>query len=101
MLTRYSHTVWHNLALGRGPLRAVTLRDKDASFQMCRHGCGQIEDNKHVLLHCTRTAELRIEAAAILTNYRLQLSVKNLLTHDATRELAEKMILVFIDTVHV
>ena len=77
------------------------MRDKDTSFQMCRHGCGQIEDNKHVLLQCTRTAEFRMEAAAILRDYRLQLSVKNLLTHDATRELAEKMILVFFDTVHV
>ena len=79
----------------------MTLRDRDATFQMCRHGCGQIEDNKHVLLQCTDTAKLRMEAAAILRDYRLQLSVKNLLTHDATRELAEKMILVFMDTEHV
>ena len=53
MLTRYTHCLMHNLALGRGPLRCVIHRKKP-ELQLCRHGCGEKEDLHHVLFKCKK-----------------------------------------------
>ena len=43
-VTRYAHTVYHNLALGRGPIRAITQRDMINDLNTYRYGCGCVED---------------------------------------------------------
>ena len=53
MYRRYTHTVYHNLALGRGPIRAVIHRNSfDAECRQCRHGCREEETVEHVILRC-------------------------------------------------
>ena len=54
MLSRYSHTVYHNAALGRGPFRAVIHREaENAELRKCRHGCCMDETLEHVMLECS------------------------------------------------
>ena len=60
MYRRYTHTVYHNLALGRGPIRAVIHRNNfEPNSRLCRHGCLAEETLEHVLLHCTYVAKQR------------------------------------------
>ena len=67
MLSRYVHCVYHNLALGLGPLRAIMFRDaNDADLRQCRHGCEAEETLEHVLCDC-RYVQL-LTAKKILNN---------------------------------
>ena len=60
MVSRYSHTVFHNLALGRGPLRAIIFRDAGVdALRLCRHGCVVDETLEHVCLQCPHVAGRR------------------------------------------
>ena len=59
MRKRYTHTVMHRLALGRGPLRKVIHRKHHEKLQKCRYGCDAKEDIYHVVLKCKKTEGLR------------------------------------------
>ena len=95
-VTRYSLTVYHNLALGRGPLRAITRRDKPYNLKCCRHGCGCLEDLHHLLLVCKFVRNQRKAAEKVLKAKRLKLSIKNMLSVEEVREIIENLILTFL-----
>ena len=80
MFTRYTHCVYHNLALGRGPLRAVIFRDHDDShLRCCRHGCDAEETAEHVLLHCPFVRGRRMDLAGQLQDMKKDLQLPALL----------------------
>ena len=60
MAKRYTHTVMHRLALGRGPLRAVIHRRHDASLQRCRYGLQQSKGKARNNLKAMLETEIRI-----------------------------------------
>ena len=59
MVSRYTRCLTHNLALGRGPLRWTIHRKRDRKLQLCRHGCGEIENLKHVIFDCKKLIKQR------------------------------------------
>ena len=60
MFSRYSHTVYHNAALGRGPFRAIVHRDaEDDNLRKCRYGCCADETLEHILLECSFVEDQR------------------------------------------
>ena len=95
-VTRYAHTVYHNLALGRGPIRAITQRDMTNDLKTCRHGCGCVEDLNHLLMECKKVQSQRKAAEEVLKTKGLKLCVKTLLSCEAAREKVEKLILTFL-----
>ena len=96
MVTRYAHSVYHNLALGRGPIRAITKRHLSEDQKHCRHGCGCVEDLQHLLLDCKAVRSQRKAVDKVLKKKGLDLSIANMLSIEDVREDVEKMILTFL-----
>ena len=75
---RYTHTVMHRMALGRGPLRAVIHRRVEAELQRCRYGCEAKEDTHHVVMECTKTKGKREIIKNICLKEKLGFNLKTI-----------------------
>ena len=95
MHTRYSHTLMHNLALGRGPLRRTVHRHNDLSLQKCRYGCDQIEDLEHVVFNCKRLNESRTYLKKRCQEEDMKYEMRTLFCEAAVQIETEKMLLEF------
>ena len=97
MCRRYTHCVYHNLALGRGPLKAIVHRDADdASLRCCRHGCGVEETLEHILCHCSFVAGQREGLKCVLAKDGLSFSVQTALSTFGASGACEKLIAKFL-----
>ena len=73
MKMRYTHTVLHNLALGRGPLRAVVNRGGNCG---CRHGCDESECLEHFIFRCDKVRNERQLVKSVLEADVLEFSLE-------------------------
>ena len=91
MKLRYTHTVMHNLALGRGPLRAVVNRGT-ISLCKCRYGCDAMEDVQHVILGCSKVEKQRIRLRNVLLELGLDLTLETVFNCPEARNELESLI---------
>jgi len=59
MNTRYTHCLLNNLALGRAKLRWTIFRKRERELQLCRHGCGVVENLNHMIFECSKLNHYR------------------------------------------
>ena len=78
MNTRYTHTMLHRLALGRGPLRGIVHRRHDETLQKCRYGCDEIENAEHVVMYCKRTKGKREIIKKRCAEMKIEFTMKSL-----------------------
>ena len=98
MVTRYSHTVYHNAALGRGPFGAIIHRDADDDqLRKCRHGCGVDETMEHALLECRFVDAQRCCLHESLKSSGKRLTIANALGEENVAEDCEKLFASFLD----
>ena len=96
MISRYSHTIYHNAALGRGPFRAIVHRDAcDGQLRKCRHRCGVDETIDHVLAECCYVAGQRRCLRESLRDCGRHLSVAAALGETKVAEDCEKLLASF------
>ena len=97
MVTRYSHTVYHNAALGRGPFGAIVHRNAlDDRLRKCRHGCGVDETLEHVLLESSFVDADRNCLCGSLQDCGKDLSVASALGEKKVSEDCEKLLASFL-----
>ena len=98
-LSRYAHCVYHNLALGRGPLRAIVFRDaNDADLRQCRHGCAAEETLEHVLCDCRYVEDQRCCLELELRDLGLAFSLKTAFAVQEVSLACEKLIAKFLNS---
>ena len=98
MVTRYSHTVYHNAALGRGPFRAIVHRDAvDGQLRKCRDECGVDETIDHVLLECRCVTVRRNCLRGSLRECGKELSVATALGEERVADDCEKLFATFLE----
>ena len=68
--------MYHNLALDRGPLRAVIARGHDDYGVQCRHGCEERESLQHFIYHCPKVNSQREKLEGILSNSNMEFTLK-------------------------
>ena len=98
MRNRYTHTVMHRLALGRGLLRAVIHRRHDEKLKYCRYGCDAKEDAVHVVMHCTRTKRKRDLIQHKCSKMRKDFTMKTIFSEMKLQDDLEDLISVFLNT---
>ena len=94
MKLRYTHTVMHNLALGRGPLRVIVSRSGDC---LCRHGCGVSESLEHFVFGCIKVREGRQRVRSILSDEGLDFTLEHVFNCKKARNGLETMIGLFFE----
>ena len=94
---RYTHTVMHRMALGRGPLRAVIHRRREAKLQRCRYGCEAKEDAFHVVMSCKKTKGRRQVIKKICLKMKLEFSMKTVFNELQLQDEVESLIGVFLN----
>ena len=97
MAKRYTHTVMHRLALGRGPLRAVVHRRRDEKLQMCRFGCDKKENAFHMIMGCHKTKAKRELIKKQCQKMKEEFNVKTLFTNIAIQDDLENLIGEFLN----
>ena len=98
MRDRYTHTVMHRVALGRGPLRAVIHRRHDEKLQYCRYGCDAKEDAMHVVMHCTATKRNRETIQHRCFRMKLDFTMKTIFREIQLQDDLEDLLSVFLNT---
>ena len=98
MRNRYTHTVMHRLALGRGPLRAVIHRRHDENLKYCRYGCDAKEDAEHVVMNCERTKRKRNLIKHKCSKMKIDFTMKSIFTEMKLQDDLEDLIGVFLNT---
>ena len=66
---------------GHFKCRAHLLTINKADTNECRHGCGQSETIKHILLHCPHYTNHRAQLLATVAQHNIQPTVGNILTN--------------------
>ena len=94
---RYTHTVMHRMALGRGPLRAVIHRRGEAELQRCRYGCQAKEDTYHVVMECTKTKGKREIIKNICLKEKLKFNLKTIFCKWKLQDELEALIGTFLN----
>ena len=97
MKKRYTHTVMHRMALGRGPLRAVIHRRGEAELQKCRYGCDAKEDAFHVVMNCAKTQGRREIIKRICTKKKLVFNMKTVFCELHLQDEVESLIATFLN----
>ena len=97
MHTRYTHCVVQNLALGRAKLRWTIHRKHDSSLQMCRHGCGEIENLQHVVFKCRKMKGYREIWKKRCAKIEKEFTLRVLFTEPELREDLEKSMVMFFN----
>ena len=96
MASKYVLTVFQNLAVGRGPLRAVVFRDCGiASKLMCRHGCNVAEDLEHIIFQCGYVNYQRAAIQRASAMLGLTYDLRNLFTVVDLQRSVEHLIIKF------
>jgi hypothetical protein len=82
---RHVTTIFHNLSLGKGPLRALRRRENDADgAKQCRWGCGVEEDLDHFLFDCGHLDEQRAQLKSKLREEGIELNEENAFSREDT-----------------
>ena len=97
MHTRYTHCVVQNLALGRAKLRWTIHRKHDSELQMCRHGCGEVENLQHVIFKYRKMKGYRKIWKKRCTEINEEFTLRALFTEPELREDLEKSLVVFFN----
>ena len=94
---RYTHTVMHRMALGRGPLRAVIHRRGKAELQRCRYGCDAKEDTFHVVMGYKKTKDKREIIKNICLKEKLEFNLKTIFCELKLQDELEGLIGTFLN----
>jgi hypothetical protein len=82
---RHVTTIYHNLSLGKGPLRALLHRENDADeARKCRWGCGAEENLEHFLRNCRHIDEQRARLKCKLREEGIELNEENAFSREDT-----------------
>ncbi len=97
MNTRYTCCLMHNLALARGPLRWTIHRRHAKELQLCRHGCGEIENLNHLVFDCKKLKRNRRLWKKRCKKENLEFNLKSLLRAPELRDEFEQALVVFFN----
>ena len=98
MHCRFSHVMYHCLAVNRAPFRRWLYKIGRYDSEFCRFGCLCEEDADHVLFQCPQIdSERRIVRDICLKN-DINFDLKNLLTHSSLQMPVERLLLSFLSS---
>ena len=86
------HSVFHNLSLGRGPLRSIVKYRDNNLPTCCRHGCSDTEDLKHVLFSCHHVHDQRKQVSELCQHLHLKPSIQNLFANPKLQKPVELLL---------
>ena len=92
MHCRPSHIWYHRTALNRGPFRRCKLRKCKSIDSSCRHGCGTLECEEHVLMHSPYVDNERKAILDCCKTYGFSISIKNFLSREELQIQVEKLL---------
>ena len=96
MHCRYSHVLYHCAAVNRAPLRRWLYKIKRAKSELCRYGCGVVEDINHVCHDCPQVREERCHLRNLCVVNNHPFTVLNILSQPSLQLAAEKLLLAFM-----
>ena len=97
MVSRYTKCLTHNLALGRGPLRWTIHRKRDRNLQLCRHGCGEIENLNHLIFNCKKLKHQRAILKSKCTEINEKYELSTIFTATELQDDLERTLSVFFN----
>ena len=97
MHSRYTHTMMHNLALGRAKLKWTIHRRHAFDLQLCRHGCGAVENLKHMIFECKKIDYYRNIWKKQCLEIHKEFNLKTLFCEPELREDLEKSFVIFFN----
>ena len=97
MNTRYTHCMLHNLALGRAKLRWTIHRRKPHEMQLCRHGCGVVENLNHMIFECKKIECYRKIWRKQCLEIEKEFNLQTLFCEPELREDLEKSFVIFFN----
>ena len=97
MNTRYTHCLMHNLALGRAKLRWTVHRRSAQELQMCRHGCGAVENLNHMIFECPKLNNYRRIWQNQCRKIEQEFNLETLFCDPELREDVEKSLILFFN----
>ena len=99
MNTRYTHTTMHNLALGRAKLKWTIHRRHARELQLCRHGCGAVENLQHLIFECKKIECYRNIWKKECLEIQKEFNLKTLFCEPELREDLEKSFVIFFNII--
>ncbi len=97
MRSRFGASSVHGASCGYSMLRDHLFGIGKAASDLCRNGCGVVEDLEHVLLHCECFSEPRSRIRGLCLALGINFCVRNLLTHPKVHPLTEGIFVTLYD----
>ena len=98
MHSRFSHVMYHCLAVNRAPFRSWLYKIKRAKSEMCRFGCNCMEDTNHVLFTCSHVNDERLNLQTLCLKNNLPFDLPTLMTHSSLQVAVEQLLLSFLSS---
>ena len=93
MCTRYSTTLVNRICLNRGPVGDREHAIGRRRSNLCRHGCGVLEDIEHVMLRCPSYEKSRMKLRRRCEAHKLNFDLQTIFCDRRVHSDLEKFVL--------